>query len=137
MSDSPTRPVNLKVLSGRSLHRIRPRIGGGAVVWRFTVLVPVEEIAAGRQPRSIATPADLRVLERCFIAHFRGVTIRHAEAGHGLRGKRVETNRSVPFVVYAAPVIDSERYFLALKAELEAALNQETILIERQEVWIA
>ena len=45
-------------------------------------------------------------------------------------------NTNVPCVVYAAPVRASEDYFSSLKEELQAAIAQETILIEREEVWV-
>jgi hypothetical protein len=45
-------------------------------------------------------------------------------------------NTNVPYVVYAAPLTDSEEYFQALKKELQDALVQDTILVERQGVWV-
>jgi hypothetical protein len=42
----------------------------------------------------------------------------------------------LPFLVYAAAVAASEKYFEALRHELERTLDQETILVERQEVWV-
>jgi hypothetical protein len=56
--------------------------------------------------------------------------------GHGLREGQIEINKHKPFVVYAAPTTASDRYFQSLGRELEDALQQEIILIERHEVWI-
>ncbi len=53
------RPFNLDVLAKLSEAPIKPLIGIGAVVWRYTVLVPKEETASGKASKRIATDEDL------------------------------------------------------------------------------
>ena len=100
------------------------------------LLLPIEETRPRQHPRQLATAADLVNLERMLATHFQGVTILPTVLGQGLREKRIEINRHIPYLVYAAPVTETEDYFRVLKEELQDALAQETILIERHEVWI-
>ncbi|HYT95616.1 MAG TPA: hypothetical protein VEL76_43250 [Gemmataceae bacterium] len=136
MAKKKTRHVNPEVLHALARTEIRARIGGGAVVWRYTVLVPVQETKQGAAPQPLATDADQDALEDTLATHFNGVTVLPEVPGFGLRKGRLEMNRSVPYVIYAAPLTASEEYFQALKKELQEALVQETILVERQDVWI-
>jgi hypothetical protein len=107
------------------------------VVWRYTVLLPLDETQPGKRAKKVATAKDHGVpLEQALAAHFNGVTVLPPVVGQGLREGQLETNTNVPYVVYAAPVRASEDYFSSLKEELQAALAQETILIEREEVWV-
>jgi hypothetical protein len=48
----------------------------------------------------------------------------------------MELNTHIPMIVYASAVAATEDYFAALRRELQAALDQELILVERQEVWL-
>src|SRR4051812_24100234 len=133
--ESP-RPFKPEALPTASLSTIRARIGGGAVVWRYTVLLPLDETRPGDQTKQIATGEDQAALEEMLANHFQGVTVFLETAGFGLREGQVEQNTNIPYVVYAMPITETEQYFHALKKELQEALAQETILIERQEVWI-
>jgi hypothetical protein len=56
--------------------------------------------------------------------------------GYGLRAGEIEFNTHWPMVVYAAAAAPAEEYFAALRRELQEALEQELILVERQEVWL-
>jgi hypothetical protein len=136
MANNTTRPFNPDALPTSSIRKIRARIGGGALVWRYTVLVPVEETQPGKPARGLASFDDLAILERVLAAHFRGVTVLPTVPGYGLRRGRLEMNRSIPYVVYVAPLTEGEEYLHVLKKELQDALDQETVLVERQEVWI-
>jgi hypothetical protein len=136
MAKKKTRRFSPEVLAGSALAEIRPRLGGGAVVWRYSVLVPVQETSPGEASKSLATEEDKDALEDTLATHFNGVTVLPEVPGHGLRKGRLEMNLSVPYIVYASPVTASEQYFQALKAELQEALVQETILVERLEVWV-
>jgi PII-like signaling protein len=130
------RPFDPGVLPTSAIRKLQARIGGGAIVWRYMVLVPIEETQPGKPSRGLASFDDLAMLERVLAAHFRGVTVLPAVPGYGLRRGRLEMNRSVPYVIYVAPLAEGEEYVRVLKAELQDALAQETILVERQEVWI-
>ncbi len=130
------RPFNPEALSAYALTAVKPAIGIGALVWRYTVLVPVEEARPGQRPRRIASNEDIDQLQDMLFAHFGGVTVLPRTAGYGLREGTLELNTHRPFAVYAAAVAASEKYFEALRHELEEALIQETILVERQEVWV-
>ncbi len=67
---------------------------------------------------------------------FNGLTILGDSVGRGLRQGQMELNKHKPFVVDAAPVTPSEVYFQVLRKELEDCLQQEAVLVERQEVWL-
>lgn len=112
------------------------RIGGGAIVWRFTLLLPIDETSPGAETEEIATALDQDSLEHTLAEHFRGLSVLSELNGRGQRDGNPEENTLVPFVVYAAPLTESENYFRVLKRELEEALVQDTILVERQELWI-
>jgi len=130
------RLFNPHVLDKLSHAPIKPSIGIGALVWRFTILVPIEETKPGRAPKLVATDEDLVNLEITLTNHFDGLTIPPDSVGYGLRGKQIEINTHTSFVVYAAASTPSDLYFQALRRELQNALVQEIILVERQEVWL-
>ena len=48
----------------------------------------------------------------------------------------LEENEHVTFEVYAAPLRESDDYFQALRKELQEALGEGVILIERQELTL-
>ncbi len=48
----------------------------------------------------------------------------------------MEINTHQPLIAYAAAIAAAEHYFAALRRELQDALDQELILVERQEVWL-
>jgi hypothetical protein len=130
------RPPKLAVLDKMASPAIRALIGIGAVVWRYTVLVPVEEAKPGEEPKRIATDDDLLNLQEVLTKHFLGLTILPISVGYGLRENQIELNKHAPLVVYASATSPSDLYFQKLRRELEDALVQETILVERQEVWL-
>jgi len=106
------------------------------MVWRYTVLVPVEETRPGEDPQQIATEKDLENIERVLTGHFDGLTVLPDSVGYGLREEQIELNKHTPLVVYAAAATPSDLYFQVLRRELEESLGQETILVERQEAWL-
>ena len=69
------RSFNPQVLSELSQAPIKPPLGVGAVAWRFTLLVPMEETKAGKATKQIATDKDLVILQKTLTAHFDGLTI--------------------------------------------------------------
>jgi hypothetical protein len=108
-------------------------------MWRYRVTVPIEQIKPARQPK--ATPRDRNLIRRMFVRHFGGVTLLPSPLGYGLRDpdhpeKEPESNLNSYFVVLASPGHAADRYFRALRSELQEALNEGVILIERQVVWI-
>jgi hypothetical protein len=116
---------------------LRPRMDSGEIAFRYTVAVPIQEV----QPRNLAkaTPADLRRLEEMFTRHFCGFTSLPASPGFGLRNpedpeEAPEMNINVFYVVYSAPSRDADDYFRALQQELQEALEEGVILIEKQQV---
>jgi hypothetical protein len=54
----------------------------------------------------------------------------------GALADQIELNKHIPFVVYASASTPSDLYFQALRKGLEEALVQESILVERQDVWL-
>jgi hypothetical protein len=130
------RPFNPAILVEFGNGPIKAPIGLGAVAWRYTVLVPIEETKPGENPQRIATREDLANLEITLTNHFDGLTVLPESVGYGLREKQIELNKHAPFVVYTAANTPSDLYFQALRRELEEALAQETILVERHDVWL-
>lgn len=137
------RPFNPKALKRYAIRRkIRPPIGSEGVVYRYTLLVPIQQLVPGRCVQEIATADDLERLEEMLADHFGGVTTSTtvpAFRGRGARDPKRpevsrETNTHASFVVYAAAIGESDAYFRALRHELEEALAEGIILVERQDV---
>jgi hypothetical protein len=118
-------------------------------VYRYKVLIPIAQTvweAAGKPRRvAIATTEDLTVLMRFLADHFGRLTGTvfdpPAVRGVGARDPRraaesQEENEHVAFEVYAAPLHESDEYFRALRKELQEALSEGVILIERQQVTL-
>src|SRR5438093_9550054 len=83
------RPFNADALKAYAVPEIRPPIGAGTVVvWRYTVLVPVEEIRADGSVREVATLDDLDNLEGMLADHFGGLTAPTTVPGLKGRGAR-------------------------------------------------
>jgi PII-like signaling protein len=134
------RPFNPEVLTPYAVPDVRPPMGIGALVWRYTVLIPTVEGGHDGEVRSVATEMDLERLRQMFCAHFGGLTILNRIPGYGWRDPQdlasLELNLHVPFAVYARPVTASDRYFERLQQELQEALVQGLITVERQEVLL-
>ncbi len=118
---------------------LRPRMGPGETLWRYTVTIPLEEISPAK--RQIATVDDLNKLQRMLVKHFRGFTRYPESFGQGLRDpdspeEAPEMNINAYFAVLASPISQSDAYFRALREELETALDEGVILVERVQVWI-
>jgi hypothetical protein len=128
---------------------IQAEVGAPAplLVYRYRLLVPLVQIIR-ESPQAIrrvlvATDDDLDTLRVALIRHFGGVTVLHQPpapaAGVGARDPSdvagtLEQNEHVAFEVYAAPVQEADDYFRALRQELQQALREGVILIERQQV---
>jgi hypothetical protein len=114
-------------------------MGPGESLWRFLVVVPLEEIMPSKLQK--ATADDLTSLQDMFATHFGGFTRLPNSPGYGLRDSSApdgmpEMNFNAYFSILASPVPEAEAYFRALREELESALAEGVILVERQEVWI-
>jgi hypothetical protein len=118
-------------------------------VHRYRVFVPVAQIIQesvdSLRRRVVATDADIFAIRNALIRHFGGVTVLHQPPapafGVGARdpidvASTLEQNEHVAFEVYAAPVQEADEYFHALRRELESALCEGVILIERQQVTL-
>lgn len=119
------------------------------LVHRYRLLVPVAQIIR-ESPEAVrrvmvATDADIFTIRNTFIRHFGGVTVLHQPPapafGIGARDPSnvpgtLEHNEHVAFEVYAAPVQESDDYFRAIRQELQEALQEGVILIERQQVTL-
>jgi hypothetical protein len=82
-------------------------------------------------------PDDENRLRRMFVRHFGGVTLLPSSAGYGLRDpdhpeQEPQSNCNACLVVLALPGAAADRYFRALRKELQDALDEGVILIERQ-----
>src|SRR5207253_1416835 len=134
------RPFNPGLLAAFASPEIKPPLGVGALVWRYLVLVPLEETKPGEEAITVAELEDLENLRAALSDHFGGVTISQPLVGAGLREvgnpESLELNSNLPFVVYARPIAMSDKYFEMLQQELQAALGQGLILVERQEAFL-
>ena len=133
------RPFRPEILDHFASTHLLPRLLPGRRVWRYRVTVPLEQIKPTQKPK--ATPRDQNQLRRLFVRHFGGVTLPSSSAGYGLRDpdhpeQEPEVNYNAYFVILASPGTAADRYFRALRAELQDALDEGVILIERQVVWI-
>ncbi|MCI0461130.1 MAG: hypothetical protein L0Z62_29630 [Gemmataceae bacterium] len=134
------RPFNPEALAPYAVPDIRPPLGIGALVWRYTILLPITELRSGGQAQALATLSDLETLGEVCCDHFGGVTAHPLVSGYGLRDPAdptsLEFNQHLPFAVYARPVAASDRYFERLQQELQEALVQGLIVVEREEVFL-
>src|SRR5262245_23043197 len=132
------RPFRREALDPYAVAELRPRLGPGERLWRYTVAVPLEEITPLKRQK--ATWPDLTNLQEMFADHVGGFTRLPDSAGYGLRDPKkpdtIEMNFNAYFAVLVSPVPEAEAYFRALREELEDALVEGVILIERQDVWI-
>jgi hypothetical protein len=76
-----------------------------------------------------------------FTHHFRGFTRLNDSLGYGLRDpaepeEAPQLNHNAHFAVLTSPVPETDRYFRVWREELQAALAEGVILVERQDVWI-
>jgi hypothetical protein len=117
--------------------------------YSYKVLIPVAQTVRGPGDTfrrvTIATWADVDLLIRLLTEHFRGLTGTVFDPP-GVRGigardpqmavQPLEENEHVAFDVYAAPIHESDEYFRALRKELQEALGEGVILIQRQQVTL-
>jgi hypothetical protein len=130
---------------------IQAEVGSKAAraVFSYRILVPIGHIIR-ESPEAfrrvtVATRDDLLLLRDLLIRHFGGVTTNIIDPspfrGTGARdpqrpGETLEENEHAIFEVYAAPIQESDDYFRALRQELQEALGEGVILIERRDVML-
>ena len=105
------------------------------------MLVPVAQILDDGTVRSITTADDLQNLELMFIAHLGGITLLPTVQGRGCRDPKrpretLETNKHAAYLVYAPAAPISDHYFQALRPELQEALEEGIVMVERQEAML-
>lgn len=137
----PPRPFNPDALKPYAVPWLVPNVGNWSAVWRYTVLVPVEQILGDGTVKQIATNADVAALELMFIEHFGGITRPPQSLGVGARDPRRpqetrETNRHEVFQVYAPQSPASGQYFQALRFELQEAFVEGQVLVGREDVLL-
>src|ERR1700683_2785278 len=125
------RPFNPTALQKYAKPELYPRIGSGAPVFRYTLIVPMEEIRPTQRLK--ASPNDLEELRNLLTRDFGGLSTFPASPGYGLRDPaqphlESELNYNFSFVVHAAPIHEADHYFLALRRELQDALDEGVIL---------
>lgn len=134
------KPISAAALAKFANDDVRVPMGVGALAWKYTILVPVEEVSFTGERRTLATVDDLETLRGVLCDSFLGLSILPPIQGHGLRDPlnptSLEINKNIPFVVYASPTSLSDKYFEHLQTELQKCLDQGVILIERQEVFL-
>jgi hypothetical protein len=113
------------------------------------LLLPLAQIIGnsgeGIRRVEIASNADILTIRNTLIRHFGGVTVLHQPPatafGVGARDPAnvpgtLEQNEHLAFEVYAAPLQESDDYFRAIRRELQEALQEGVILIERLQVTL-
>jgi hypothetical protein len=130
---------------------VQAEVGTSAplLVYRYRLLVPLAQVIreSAHEVRrvTITTPDDVFVIRDTFIRHFGGVTVLHQPPapafGIGARDPAnvagtLEQNEHVAFEVYASPVQESDDYFRAIRQELQEALCEGVILVERLQVTL-
>jgi hypothetical protein len=118
-------------------------------VYRYRLLVPIAQIitvTAGEVARVVvANRDDLQTIQKTFVRHFGGVTLQSDQASpiHGVGARDPsdvsgtgEQNEHAVFEILAARIDASNVYFRAVRRELEDALGEGVILIERQDVTL-
>lgn len=135
------RPFNPDALKPHATPWLLPNVCNWSSVWRYTVLIPLEQVQVDGTLRSIATSDDLQNLELMFAAHFGGITLLPTVQGIGCRDPKrpretLETNKHAAYRVYAPAAYVSDQYFQALRAELQEALVEGIVMVERQEAML-
>jgi hypothetical protein len=130
---------------------IRAEVGSDVAitVYSYRILLPiahiVRESADAIRRVTIASGSDIAALRSQLIRHFGGVTTNVLDPsplrGVGARDPRqptesLEENEHATLEVYAAPIQESDDYFRALRKELQEALGEGVILIERQQLTL-
>jgi hypothetical protein len=138
---SQPRPFNPEALKPYAVPWLTPNVSNWSAVWRYTVLVPVEQIQGDGTKRRVATDADIATLELMFIEHFGGITRPPRRLGVGARDPRrlqetLETNVHEVFQIYAPNAPVSDQYYQALRFELQDALVEGQVLVEREDVLL-
>jgi hypothetical protein len=138
---SPPRPFNPDALKPYAVPWLVPNVGNWSAVWRFTVLVPVEQLLSDGTVKPVASEQDVAALELMLIEHFGGITRPPRSLGVGARDPArprdtQETNAHEVFQVFAPQSPASDQYFQALRFELQTALVEGQILIGREDVLL-
>jgi hypothetical protein len=147
----PEKKKSVSLSRGSFVPVIQAEVGATVPlqVYRYRLLVPLAQIIR-ESPQAIrrvevATDQDINTIRNTLIRHFGGVTVVHQPPapafGVGARdpadvARTMEQNEHMAFEVYAAPVQESDDYFDAIRQELQDALQEGVILIERQQVTL-
>jgi hypothetical protein len=150
----PVPPANRRSVSIRReqlVPVVRAEVGAEAPVsvYNYRIFVPVAQLifesATAFRQVVVATDEEIVALRNLFIKDFGGVTmLRQTPSplqGAGARDPRQpettqEQNAHVAFEVLASATHHSDVYFSALRRELQEALGEGVILIQRVEVTL-
>src|SRR5437588_2340211 len=133
---TPPRPINPDALKPYAVPWLTPNVSNWSAVWRYTILVPIEQVQEDGTRSRIATDTDISSLELMLVEHFGGITRAGRRFGVGARDPKrpretLETNVHEIFQVYAPNAAVSDQDFQALRFELQEALVEGQVLIER------
>jgi hypothetical protein len=119
------------------------------LVYNYRIFVPVAQVvfesATAFRQVAVATEEDINTLRNLFIKDFGGVTMLKQTpsplSGVGARDPRQpettqEQNVHMAFEVLASATHQSDVYFSALRRELQEALGEGVILVQRTEVTL-
>ncbi len=146
-----TRKKSVSVAKDALVPVIRADVGRdeSVDVYRYRLLLPIAQIisksAEDVRRIVVAHEDDIDTIQETFIRHFGGATfhIQHPSPIRGVGARdpadvrgTLEQNEHAVFEVYAAPIHASNEYFRAVRRELQEALGEGVILIERQLVTL-
>jgi hypothetical protein len=130
---------------------VRAEVGSEVPVlaYHYRILVPIAQVIRESPDAyrhvTIATPEDIRTLSNLLIRDFGGVTtlnqVPSPLQGAGERDPHhpaaaPEENEHVAFEVLASATHQSDVYFSALRRELQEALGEGVILVQRLEMTL-
>ena len=132
------RPFNPRALQKFAVPELYPRVGWitglslhgcGAIRTTPTNKKAESHFAGSGRTGTASNPRFCRTCNAPFLSRLR---LRDPGQPHD----KPEMNYNAYYVVYAAPIRESDHYFRALQIELQEALAEGVILIERQEVYL-
>jgi hypothetical protein len=148
---SPTTRRSVSINRDQLIPVVQAEVGAEVPIpaYNYRIFVPVAQViwespTAFRQV-VVATDEDIETLRNLFIQDFGGVTMLKQSPsplrGSGARDPRhpattLEQNEHVSFDVLASATHQSDVYFSALRRELQVALDEGVILIQRIEVTL-
>ena len=99
-----------------------------------------EYVKGMQRSEVVATPDDQHRIETTLAKHFGGLTIMPLIKGYGLRDPRnaetIELNTNQVYEILAMDHAGCANYFARIRKELQRALKEGVVLVQRDEVML-